>query len=135
LAADYTTGALFSVRLTRSSTFHTVSSAFLAIPTFPWFIALPTLLNPTPFLKTNPAGSMADWFDPSKLISPISFYAWLGLYVVTPLLVPFLWWRNRRTDPGTPDPDDVVVPAMVRQISLVVGIVLVAIALFMFIFP
>jgi hypothetical protein len=25
----------------------------------------------------------------------LSFYAWTGIYAITPFLVPFLWWRNR----------------------------------------
>ena len=46
-----------------------------------------------------------------KFNTSLSFYAWAFLYVVTPFLIPILWGlRNRATDPGTPDPDDVVVP-------------------------
>src|SRR5947208_1133258 len=60
MGAGYISGAWFFVRLIGSSKFHHVSWGFLAITTFTWFMGLSTFLNPAPFLKTNPAGSMAD---------------------------------------------------------------------------
>jgi hypothetical protein len=65
----------------------------------------------------------------------ISFYAWLILYVVTPIVVPVLWLRNRKTDPGTPGPGDVPVPASVRTAARVLGIGLVSTAVLMFVVP
>jgi hypothetical protein len=67
--------------------------------------------------------------------SHISFYAWTLLYIVTPFLVPFIWWRNQSTDPRVLEPGDVAVPQWVRIATGVVGAGLFLIALFMFVFP
>jgi hypothetical protein len=117
MGAGYLSGAWFFIRAIMSKQWHHFGNGFLAITTFTWFMGIATLLH-------------LDKFTPGH----ISFYAWFILYVVTPFLVPFLWWRNRVTDPGTPDPDDVVVPPMVRQFALITGVVLLAIALLVFIF-
>jgi hypothetical protein len=55
--------------------------------------------------------------------------------VVTPFLIPFLWYRNRVTDPGTPDPGDLVVPPMIRQLDGLVGAGMLIIALALFLLP
>ena len=44
----------------------------------------------------------------------VAFWIWVGLYVTTPVLVPLAWWRNRATDPGTPEPGEPPLPAVVR---------------------
>ena len=53
------------------------------------------------------------------LHSYLNFFAWVGLYFTTPLIVLLLWLRNRSTDPG-PTSHDRRVPRLVR---LVIGIV------------
>jgi hypothetical protein len=57
------------------------------------------------------------------------------LYVVTPFLVPFVWWRNRVTDPGTPEPGDQVVPVAARWALIGLGVVLLAFAVLAFVAP
>jgi len=52
----------------------------------------------------------------------VSFWAWLLLYVATPLLLPWLWFNNRKTDPATLGAGDVVVPDPVRAGIAVIGI-------------
>src|SRR5689334_550319 len=117
MGAGYLSGAWFFIRAIFSSKWHHFGNGFLAITTFTWFMGVATLLH-------------SDKLNGSQ----ISIYAWVILYIVTPFLVPFLWYRNRVTDPGTPDPDDVVVPAWVRQMALVTGVGLIVIALAVFIF-
>jgi hypothetical protein len=51
----------------------------------------------------------------------VAFSIWVGLYVTTPILVPLAWPRNRRTDPGTPEPGEPPLPRGVRELLLVVG--------------
>ena len=46
-----------------------------------------------------------DRFD----ITQFPFQLCLILYIITPFLVPYLWIKNRATDPGTPEADDVSV--------------------------
>ena len=65
----------------------------------------------------------------------VSFWAWLALYVATPPLLPWLWARNRRTDPVTPAPGEVLVPAPVRAAIAIAGSVTLAFALVMFLRP
>lgn len=104
MGAGYLSGAWFFIRTCFESKWHHVGWGFLAITTFTWFMGIATILH-------------WDKFTPGH----ISFIAWAFLYFLTPFLVPFLWWRNRVTDPGTPDPDDVTVAPPIRQFSLVAG--------------
>jgi hypothetical protein len=118
MGGGYISGSYFFIRLVMGGKWHWYTHGFPAIATFTWFMLISTLLHLDKFHQGH-----------------ISFYAWLGLYIITPFLVPILWLRNRRTDPGTPDPDDVVVPDSVRMIAGIVGAGLLLIALFMLIFP
>jgi hypothetical protein len=49
-------------------------------------------------------------FDPTHFF----FQLWLILYAITPVLIPWLWWRNRATYPGAPEMVDVRVPEHIR---------------------
>ncbi len=118
MGAGYISGAWFFVRAIFAPRWHWFGNGFLAISTFVWFMGLATFLHLDKFTTGH-----------------ISFYAWLILYVVTPFLIPFLWYRNRVTDPGTPDPGDVVVPTPVRQLDGVVGAGMLAIAVGLFLLP
>lgn len=118
MGAGYISGAWFFVRGIFAPRWHWFGNGFLAITTFVWFMGVATFLH-------------LDKFTPDH----ISFYAWLILYVVTPFLIPFLWYRNRVTDPGTPDPGDLVVPAQVRQLDGVVGAGMFTIAVVLFLLP
>ena len=118
MGAGYISGSYFFIRLILGGKWHWFTLGFLPIATFTWFMGLSTLLHWDKFNHNH-----------------ISFYAWLLLYLITPFLVPALWLRNRVTDPGTPDPGDVVVPANVRLITGVIGAAMLAIAVFMFLFP
>jgi hypothetical protein len=118
MGAGYISGSYFFIRLIMGGRWHWFSLGFPPITAFTVFMALATLLH-------------WDKFDHNH----VSFYAWLALYIVTPFLVPALWLLNRRTDPGTPDRDDVILPQWVRLVAGIVGGIMVSIALFMFIFP
>lgn len=65
----------------------------------------------------------------------LPFQIWLVLYVVTPFLIPFLWWRNRVTDPHTLEAGDVVVPPAARWGLGLLGVLLLGFALFAFVAP
>jgi hypothetical protein len=47
----------------------------------------------------------------------VSFWAWLAVYLVTPLLLPTVWYLNRRHDPGAVVSDGLVP----RSIGMLVG--------------
>jgi len=72
---------------------HRIKAAFPPATTFTVAMLLATFLH-------------WDRFD----INHFPFQVWLVLYIITPLLVPYLWIKNRGTDPGTPEPDDLTVP-------------------------
>jgi peptidoglycan/LPS O-acetylase OafA/YrhL len=63
------------------------------------------------------------------------FQVWLVLYIITPVLLPFIWRRNQRTDPGVPEPGDLEVPPAVRRAMMVIGGLILLAAILMFIFP
>jgi hypothetical protein len=57
------------------------------------------------------------------------------LYIVTPVLVPWLWWHNRPADTGEAKLGDLLVPMRVRWLMAGLGIFLLTFALAGFIFP
>lgn len=118
MGGGYISGAYFFIRVIIGGKWHWFTHGFPAITAFTWFMGLSTLLHWDRFLHDH-----------------ASFYAWLILYLVTPFLVPVIWLRNRPADPGTPDPDDAVVPASVRAVVRIISVVMVALALFMFVVP
>jgi hypothetical protein len=65
----------------------------------------------------------------------VAFWIWVGLYVVTPVLVPLAWWRNRATDPRTPEPGETPLPGFVRPLLLAVGAAQSAVALVLLLMP
>lgn len=118
MGGGYISGSYFFVRLVMGGRWSWYTLGFLPIAAFTWFMAAATFLH---WEKFNHAH--------------VSFYAWLILYVVTPIVVPVVWFRNRATDPGTLTPGDVAVPAPVRIGALVVGVGLVSMAAFLFLAP
>jgi hypothetical protein len=63
------------------------------------------------------------------------FQLWLGLYLLTPFLVPVLWIFNRKADNGIPEADDLVVPIFARWGLEILGVLLLAFAVVGFILP
>src|SRR6478609_5715957 len=65
----------------------------------------------------------------------VAFRIWVGLYVITPVLVPLAWWRNRATDPGTPEPGERPLPSAIRPALLTVGALQSLVALVLLLSP
>ncbi len=118
MGAGYLAGAYFFVRVALAKCWHEVKLGFPAVSTFVWFMAVATVLHYDKFNHSHPA-----------------FWAWLFLYLVTPLLIPALWWRNGRTDPRQPDPDDVILPPAVRWLMVGLGLITLGNGLLMLIWP
>jgi hypothetical protein len=113
---------------------HHVSYYFLGITAFTWMMGLATLLHWQAF--ADEPFSLACLLEPEDFKGPpLAVYTWLILYATTPFLVPVLWLRQRGTDPGTPDPDDRIVPKPLRRVGALAGAGLVGLGLFLFLFP
>jgi hypothetical protein len=113
MGAGYIAGAYFFVRVSLATRWHRVHLGFLPITAFTAFLGIATIVY-------------WSWFDHDH----VAFWIWTGLYFATPVLVPLAWLRNRRTDPGTLEPDgDRYVPRPVRTMLVVVGVGQFAVAL------
>jgi hypothetical protein len=118
MGAGYIAGAYFFVRVARETHWHRIQVGFLPVTAFTLFMAIGTFNHLDRFATEH-----------------VAFWIWVGLYVLTPVLVPLAWWRNRRTDPGTPEPGEPALPGFVRPALLVVGAVQSAIALVLLLWP
>ena len=83
MGSGYLSGVLYFVGVYRARSWRSVGVMFLPITVFVVFMALATLLHWDRFAHAHP-----------------SAWAWIALYAVTPVVLPWVWWRNRRHDPG-----------------------------------
>jgi len=104
MGAGYIAGAYFFFRVARERLWHRIQVGFLPVTAFTLFMAIGTFAH-------------LDRFDTQH----VAFWIWVGLYVTTPVLVPLAWWRNRASDPRTPEPGEPPLPPHVRTALLVVG--------------
>lgn len=111
MGAGYIGGAWLFINAIFGRRWHRIAPGFFPVTTFTIGMLLATVLH-------------WDVFDPGHL----PFILWLGLYVVTPFLVPLVWLLNRSEDPGAPEADDVPVPSLARWGLLSLGIVLLLFA-------
>ncbi|MCA9872558.1 MAG: hypothetical protein KC441_02860 [Anaerolineales bacterium] len=118
MGAGYLAGAYFFTRVVLAKKWHHVALGFPAVTAFVWFMAFATILHYDRFNHSHPA-----------------FIAWLILYAVTPILIPLLWWFNRKTDPGLPDVADAVISQAARGIMAVIGVINLGNAFLMLLFP
>jgi hypothetical protein len=118
MGAGYIAGAYFFVRVAGATRWHRIHVGFLPVTAFTLFMAIGTFSHLDRFATGH-----------------VAFWIWVGLYVVTPVLVPLTWWRNRATDPRTPEPGEAPLPAGVRPLLLTVGGVQSAVALVLLLSP
>jgi hypothetical protein len=119
MGAGYIAGAYFFVRVACATRWHRVHLGFLPITAFTTFLGIATFV-------------WWDRFDHDH----VAFWLWTGLYVTTPFLVPLVWLRNRRTDPGTLESDnDRYLPQPVRSMLKTTGLVQFAIAVVLLVSP
>jgi hypothetical protein len=118
MGAGYIAGAYFFVRVALESRWHRIHVGFLPVTAFTLFMAIGTFSHLDRFATDH-----------------VAFWIWVGLYVTTPVLVPLAWWRNRATDPGTPEPGEPPLPGFVRPLLLAVGGLQSAIALVLLLMP
>jgi hypothetical protein len=117
MGAGYMSGAYFFARVARAGEWHRVSVGFLAVTIFSTLLMITTVMHWGLFNHDH-----------------VSFWAWLVLYASTPLLIPVLWSKNQRTDPGTIAPGDAM-PRSLRVAVAVGGTAQLAFAAVMFAWP
>jgi hypothetical protein len=112
LGSVYTAGAYFFARVLFGAPWERVAAGFPPIIAFVWMAALATVIH-------------LDRFHEDSL----PFAAWVALYVVTPVGVPFLYLRNRRPIGGPP------LPRAARTALGAVGAAIVSAGLVFYIAP
>ena len=118
LGAGYLMGTYFFARVLTARRWHHVAAGFLAITAFTIGMALATILHWDRFHQTQ-------W--PALV--------WAGVYALTPILVPLVWWLNQRLDPRTPEAEEVTVPSPVRRLAAVAGVGMIAMSALVFSLP
>lgn len=117
IGTGYLGGAWYFASVVRARRWHEVALGLPPVCAFVWAMLAATVLH-------------WDRFD----IHHLPFQLWLILYVVTPVLIPALWWANRRRDPIRPHGGASIVPSWVRLSMASIGAILVAVAAWMFVF-
>ena len=118
MGGGYLSGAYLFACVARSREWHRIGVGFAATTVFSSILLATTVLHWSRFNHDH-----------------VSFWAWIALYGATPFLLPVLWWRNRRTDPGSLSDVDVRVPRRLRVAVGVGGLVQLGLAGVMFGWP
>ncbi len=116
IGAGYTAGAYFFVRVITGNRWHRVQAGFLPITAFTICMLLATVLH-------------WDRFHHGAL----SFDLWFIIYLVTPIVVPFLWWRNRPHEYLGLEEQDLLFPKPVRWVlGIAAGVCIAAFVVVLF---
>jgi hypothetical protein len=118
IGAGYATGIYFFGCVLLGDRWHRVALGYLPIAAFTMFMLIATLLHFDRFHREGAA-----------------FWAWLIVYIVTPVLVPLVWWRQRREFSWAMDDDDLKTALSTRRLLLLIGAISLAISLFFFVVP
>src|SRR5215218_2076312 len=97
MGGGYLAGALFFFRAWRAREWHRLGPGILATTSFAGLLGIATFLHWSVFNHGH-----------------VSFWAWTLLYITTPVLLPVLYIKNRRFDPGTPGPENVPIHGWIR---------------------
>lgn len=118
MGAGYGAGAYFFVRVWRAERWHEVSVGVVSAAVFALLMLVTTLLH---FDKFN-QGRAHDGLPDPPALATVAFYGWTIVYILSPFVVGWLWWRNQRLDPRTPDDSELLVPPAVRNLVRVIAI-------------
>ncbi len=118
MGGGYLAGAYLFVAVRKAREWHRVAACFVAVTVFASLLMVTTILHWELFNHDHPA-----------------FWLWLLLYATTPVLIPWLWLTNRRTDPGTPSAVDAEVPGGVRLAAGIGGLAQLGVATLLFGWP
>ena len=118
MGGGYLSGAYFFFRAATVEQWHRIGLGFVAITAFTAMLGIATLVHWNRFNHGH-----------------VSFWAWALLYFSTPVLLPWLWLRNRSHDPHVIEPGDRLVPNQVRVAMVAVGAAQLTVAAVMFLRP
>jgi hypothetical protein len=118
MGGGYLAGAVFFARAARAREWHRLGPGILATTVFASMLGIATFLEWSQFNHGH-----------------VSFWAWVALYITTPLLLPVLYIRNSVYDPGTSGPEDVPIPPWIRTTLTAVGAAQLLFALTLFVRP
>ena len=118
MGAGYTAGVYFFARLILDRKWHRVQAGFLPITAFTICMLAATFLH-------------WDRFHHGAL----NFYLWTIIYILTPVLVPFVWWRNQKTGSEALEENDLRFSRLVRIALQIIGVGGVLIFVVVFIQP
>jgi len=118
MGGGYLAGAWFFARAATTREGHRVLKGLLGTTVFTTLLLGATLLHWDKFNHGH-----------------VSFWAWMSLYVLTPPLLPWLWFNNRKTDPGVMTESDVAVPDAVRAVVTAIGVGQLMFAVVLFVRP
>ena len=111
MGAGYLGGAYLLSRAAIGSRWHRVAAGFPPVAAFTIALLLATIIHWDRFELTH-----------------LPFLIWLVLYIVTPVLILAVWFRNRATDPGELEPQDAIVPPLARWALGAIGVFLLIFA-------
>ena len=118
MGAGYIGGAWLFGNAIFGKQWHRVAPGFFPVTAFTTVMLTTTILH-------------WDRFD----LTHFPFMLWLGLYIITPFLVPVLWFLNRSTASTRPVNDELIVPKFARISLLIIGIVIIIFAIIAFVSP
>ena len=118
MGAGYGAGAYFFYRVYKTPRWHEVSVGVISAATFALLMLIATILHYDKFNQ----GKAHDMLPDPPTLATLAFYGWTGVYILSPVIVAYLWWRNQRRDPRTPEPGEPLVPANIRLVARVIAI-------------
>ena len=118
MGAGYLAGAYFFIRTITGQRWHEVANGFIAVTAFSVPMALATLLH-------------LDRFNHSH----VTFWLWLATYLIVPILVPYVYWRNGGNVPSPSNSYGIQLPSFARLLMGLAGAGELLLGIAMFLFP
>ena len=118
IGASYANGVIFFASVLIGKKWHRVWAPHVGVFVFATLLLIATYLHWDKFTHNHPV----TWI-------------WVFIYVVAPALTLIALFRNRREDPGVPEPGDAIVPLGLRVGWVIPGILFLLAALYFFVNP
>lgn len=111
LGAGYGAGAYFFLRTFLAKQWHPSAAGVFGAAFFAALMLITTFVHWDRFNHGD-----------APFVGAAVFYGWVGVYIVSPVVVIALWFFNRRTDSGEPAHGEAIVPNWVRMTARLFGI-------------